>query len=109
MEAYRDTVRAFLFDTYQKGFKGGTGKTFDWNLAVEAKAFGPPIFLSGGLDPSNIMAAISTVRPFAVDVNSGIEERPGKKNPELMKTLMQQVKTMNRNGSPGKSFDRITG
>ena len=101
IEAYRGTVRAFLFDTYQKGLKGGTGKTFDWNLAVEAKAIGPPIFLSGGLGPSNIEAAISTVRPFAVDVNSGIEERPGKKNLDMMKTFIERVNNINCNCSPG--------
>ena len=77
---------------------GGTGKTFDWNLAVKGKERGVPLILSGGLKPSNIEEAISTVRPYAVDVNSGIEKRPGKKNPALMTQLMEIVKEMNSGG-----------
>jgi len=69
--------------------------TFDWNMAVTAKAPGIPIILSGGLAPSNIVRAISTVKPYAVDVNSGIEKSPGKKDHILMKELMEKIKTLN--------------
>lgn len=86
--AYHGKVRALLLDTYSKKKAGGTGKTFDWNLAIKSKKMGIPIILSGGLGPSNIDLAIHTVRPYAVDVNSGIEEYPGKKNHNLMKTVM---------------------
>ena len=79
-KAYQDSVRALLLDTYAEDKFGGTGKTFDWQLAVKIKKAGIPVILSGGLDPSNIEAAVNTVRPYAVDLNSGVEERPGKKS-----------------------------
>jgi phosphoribosylanthranilate isomerase len=92
LESYVGKVRAFLFDTYAEEKWGGTGKIFDWDLAIKGKNPGVPVILSGGLDPSNIQAAISTVQPYAVDVNSGIEERPGKKDPVLLKRLMENIK-----------------
>ncbi len=93
---YRACVRALLLDTYSDGQAGGTGKTFDWQLAVKAKTPELPIFLAGGLGPSNIEAAIRMVRPYAVDVNSGVEERPGKKSYGLMKALMEKVRKSDR-------------
>ena len=96
---YRGQIRALLLDTYQKGMKGGTGKAFNWNLAVRALELGVPVILSGGLGPSNIQRAIATVRPYAVDVSSGIEERPGKKDPTLMKRLMEKINGMNTGGA----------
>jgi phosphoribosylanthranilate isomerase len=90
--AYRDKVRALLLDTYSRDKAGGTGETFDWQLAIKIKKLGIPIILAGGLGPSNIDGAISTVRPYAVDVNSGVEKRPGKKSHALIKDLMGKVK-----------------
>jgi len=90
--AYEGHVRAILLDTYQKGMAGGTGKTFPWELAVKAKTSALPVILSGGLSPSNVGQAVATVRPYAVDVNSGVEERPGKKDPVLLKQLMAAIK-----------------
>ncbi len=95
MEAYREHVRAFLLDTYLEGVAGGTGTTFDWSLARKTGDFGVPVILSGGLGPSNIRQAVTAVTPYAVDVNSGIEMRPGKKDPALMKALMGQINRMN--------------
>lgn len=92
---YQGKVRALLLDTYQEGLKGGTGKPFEWDLALKAREFGIPVILSGGLGPSNIARAILTVRPYAIDVNSSIERRPGKKDPALMRQLMEKVKNMN--------------
>ena len=89
---YHGKVRALLLDTYSKDKAGGTGKTFNWQLAIKIKKLGIPIILAGGLGPSNIDGAISTVRPYAVDVNSGVEERPGKKSHTLMKDLMEKVR-----------------
>jgi phosphoribosylanthranilate isomerase len=89
---YRGKIRAALLDTYQRGIKGGTGKTFDWNLAIAAREFGIPVILSGGLNPSNVQRALADVQPYAVDVNSGIEESPGVKSPLLMKELMEKIK-----------------
>ena len=89
---YHGKVRALLLDTYSKDKAGGSGRTFDWQLAIKIKKLGIPIILAGGLGPSNIDGAISTVRPYAVDVNSGVEERPGKKSHTLMKDLMEKVR-----------------
>ena len=91
MESYYGKVRALLFDTYTKDKRGGTGKTFDWGLAIKGKKLGMPVILSGGLSPSNIVEAISTVNPYAVDVNSGIEISPGKKDHALMRRLMERI------------------
>jgi phosphoribosylanthranilate isomerase len=91
-QAYHGKVRALLLDTYSKEKAGGTGKTFDWNLAIKIKKMGIPIILSGGLGPSNIDLAIHTVRPYAVDVNSGVEERPGKKSHTLIRDLTEKVR-----------------
>jgi len=89
---YRGKVRALLLDTYSKEKAGGTGKTFDWQLALKIKKLGISVILAGGLGPSNIHQAIRTVKPYAVDINSGVEERPGKKNVVLMKALMEKVR-----------------
>ncbi|MFC1534594.1 phosphoribosylanthranilate isomerase [Thermodesulfobacteriota bacterium] len=91
VKPYRGKVRALLLDTYSEEKAGGTGKSFDWDLAVRIKGFGIPVILAGGLSPSNIRSAISTVRPYAVDVNSGVEESPGKKSHVLMKELFEKV------------------
>ena len=63
---------AFLLDAYSKSGLGGTGEMFNWDLAVEAKKFGKPNFLAGGLTPENVAAAVLKVQPFAVDVSSGV-------------------------------------
>ena len=72
MEDYRDCVEMFLLDTYVKGAVGGTGQAFDWSLAREAAGYGK-IILAGGLTPENVASAIETVRPYGVDVSSGVE------------------------------------
>jgi len=101
IKPYCGKIRAILFDTYVRKTMGGTGKTFDWSTAVTGKVIGVPIILSGGLRPSNIVSAISRVNPFAVDVNSGIEERPGKKDHLLMEELMENI----RNAENGKKSE----
>jgi phosphoribosylanthranilate isomerase len=95
IKRYQGVVRAILLDTFQEGKAGGTGKTFNWSLAIKAEEAGLPIILAGGLGPANIQEAVTTVKPYAVDVNSGIEERPGKKDPVLMKRLMEIIKRIN--------------
>jgi phosphoribosylanthranilate isomerase len=73
-----DDAAGLLFDAFQPGdLPGGTGQAFDWSrLTGEIKArLRPPIVLSGGLDPGNVARAIRSVRPYAVDVSSGVEER----------------------------------
>jgi phosphoribosylanthranilate isomerase len=91
MASYSEDVKAFLLDAYQEGMAGGTGTTFDWALARRTGDFGVPVILSGGLGPSNIRQAVTSAMPYAVDVNSGIEMRPGKKDPALMGALMEQI------------------
>ena len=89
LPAYR--VDAILLDAYVEGMAGGTGTTFDWSLAVEAKAWGP-IILAGGLTPDNVAEAISRVRPYGVDVSSGVESSPGVKDHAKVKAFVETVK-----------------
>ncbi|MFP3912811.1 MAG: phosphoribosylanthranilate isomerase [Desulfobacteraceae bacterium] len=95
---YQGKVRALLLDTYQRGKNGGTGKTFDWGLALNAKELGLPVILSGGLGPSNIEKAVSLVNPYAVDVNSGVEISPGKKSRVLVRAFMESVNRIQAGG-----------
>jgi phosphoribosylanthranilate isomerase len=71
---------AYLLDAYSPEARGGTGEKFNWELAVEAQKFGKPVFLAGGLTPENVADAVRKVRPFGVDVASGVESAPGKKD-----------------------------
>jgi phosphoribosylanthranilate isomerase len=82
---------AILLDGYSRKTRGGTGKTFDWRVARRAKRHGR-IFLAGGLTPENVAEAIRTARPYGVDVCSGVESRPGKKDPVRMRSLLRAVK-----------------
>ena len=93
MALYKD-VFAYLLDTFSEDKYGGTGKTFDWSLAVKAKEFGRPVILSGGLGPDNISLAIKTVRPYGVDISSSIEVKPGKKDHALMAALIRDIKAL---------------
>ncbi len=81
----------FLFDTFEERRSGGTGRRFDWSLlAMYPRA--KPFFLSGGLAADNVGAAISLVRPDAVDVSSGVEEEPGVKDHAKVESLIQRVR-----------------
>ena len=89
---YRSTVRAVLLDTKVDGQSGGSGYPFDWQLARHAQQYGLPLVLAGGLQPGNIVAAIRTVSPYAVDISSGIEREPGKKDPARMRQLFAAIR-----------------
>lgn len=82
---------AWLLDSYVAGQQGGTGAAFNWDLAVQAKDSGRPIVLAGGLTPENIAEAVHEVWPYAVDVSSGVESAPGKKDTELMRRFVEAV------------------
>ncbi len=97
---YRGSVKAVLFDSYSEEKRGGTGKTFDWNLALKGKEMGMPVILSGGLTPSNIQEAILNVKPYAIDVSSGVEKSPGRKSFILMKKLMETIRQIDVGGLP---------
>ncbi|HLA36943.1 MAG TPA: phosphoribosylanthranilate isomerase [Candidatus Brocadiales bacterium] len=88
----RYEVHAFLLDSYVQGRLGGTGKTFPWGLAREAGQLGT-IILAGGLNPENVTEAICAVRPYGVDVSSGVESSPGKKDRRLVREFIRAVKS----------------
>ena len=86
---------AHLLDAFDPERPGGTGKTFDWNAAREAKQYGR-IILAGGLTPANVARAVREVRPFAVDVASGVESAPGIKDPAKLRAFFAAVAEADR-------------
>jgi len=92
LKAYRNPqIKALLLDSFGKERPGGTGITCDWSLARKAKEYGR-IILAGGLNPNNVQAAIAEARPYAVDVSSGVELSPGKKDRVKMRDFIQAAK-----------------
>ena len=87
---YSGAVHGLLLDTYVPNQHGGTGQTFDWSLAVEAKKHGR-IILAGGLNPENVVMAIEQVKPYAVDASSGVERSPGLKDHAKMARFIENV------------------
>jgi phosphoribosylanthranilate isomerase len=87
-------TEALLLDAYSPNGWGGTGERFNWELAVAAQRFGKPIFLAGGLTPENVAEAVRTVHPFGVDVSSGVESAPGKKDAGKMKAFIRAAKSV---------------
>ena len=85
-------VQAIMLDTKHNRLRGGTGRVFDWSVARQASSTIPKLFLAGGLSPENIENAIKTVRPYAVDTCSALEDRPGKKNHERMRVFVNTVR-----------------
>ena len=93
LQALKDyPTDAWLLDAYDEKQSGGTGRTFNWELAVAAQKFGRPIFLAGGLTPANVAEAVRRVRPFAVDVSSGVESSPGRKDHTKVAAFIQAAK-----------------
>jgi phosphoribosylanthranilate isomerase len=87
----RANVRGFLIDAHSEQAYGGTGMTADWTLAAEA-ARSTPIVLAGGLTPANVAQAIQAVRPYGIDVSSGVEVGPGKKDPVKLKAFIEAAR-----------------
>lgn len=84
-------VDALLLDAYRKGVAGGTGLCFPWETARRAGRFGR-VILAGGLCPENVIEAIETARPYAVDVSSGVERSPGVKDARLLRDFLRRVR-----------------
>ena len=89
-------VATFLFDTYNKENHGGTGESFDWQSILQLNTE-IPVILSGGLNADNVLEGIEVVKPSAVDVNSGVEAAPGKKDEEKIKNLFTILKNTKGN------------
>lgn len=90
-DPYNDVAQGFLLDTYSKGIAGGTGMVFDWQI-IDRLRLQLPLILAGGLNPDNVREAIRQVRPFAIDVNSGVERTPGMKDEKKLLAFMEQVR-----------------
>ncbi len=87
-------VSAFMLDTPSRQH-GGTGQPFDWNLAVEfSRRITRPLILAGGLNPENVAKAIQTVQPYAVDVVSGVEASPGRKDHAKLREFIRICKSL---------------
>ncbi len=84
-------VSGLLLDAWQADRYGGTGHSFNWQLAVPV-ARQRPVILAGGLTPANVAEAVSIVQPYAVDVSSGVESAPGRKDPDLVATFIRNAK-----------------
>lgn len=84
-------VKAFLLDTWNNEHYGGSGKTFNWSL-IQKVSNTTPLILSGGLNQSNVFTAIKKVSPAALDINSGVETEPGKKDHQEIQKLFEQLK-----------------
>lgn len=90
VDAYN--VDAIMLDTKDDLLHGGTGRTFDWSIAQRTNQSVPKLFLAGGLSPENVAEAIATVRPYAVDACSSLEERLGKKNHDRVNAFVKAVR-----------------
>src|SRR5213594_4198446 len=90
MAAYQ--VSGFVLDAFIEGKPGGTGVTIDWDLAAQAQMLGP-VILAGGLTPDNVLEAVRQVRPYAVDVTSGVESSPGKKDHVKVRAFITNAKS----------------
>jgi len=101
--ARRYDVAAILVDSRHAGLYGGTGRTSNWDLAGRIEQ---PLILSGGLKEDNVIEALQKVKPAALDINSGVESAPGKKDPEKIRRIMQVIRAHDAGGQPPQIFKR---
>jgi len=94
LKKYPDSgVDVLVLDTLVKKKKGGTGQICDWSTAEKLVSSSPvPVFLAGGITPVNVKKALDQVQPYGIDVSSGVEIKPGRKDPQKIKQLMQNIK-----------------
>jgi len=104
LEQYR--VAGFLLDTWAAGRRGGTGRTFDWSIARSACIKYSRVILAGGLNPTNLEEALETVQPYGIDINSGVEIKPGIKNPRKMRDAVQIVRAWERGEKGHETFNK---
>lgn len=88
------SVSAWLLDSYVADQHGGTGAKFNWDLAITAKSYGCPVILAGGLTPENVAEAVRQVRPYALDVSSGVESAPGVKDHAKVAAFIRAAKSV---------------
>ena len=93
--AFAYEVDAIMLDTRDNRLRGGTGRVFDWSIAQQVSQIIPKLYLAGGLSPENVAEAINKVRPYAVDACSSLEDKPGTKNHERMRALIETVRRVN--------------
>ena len=108
MERYDGLVEHFLLDTHNSSVWGGTGESFNWRLARELST-DYSIFLAGGIDAGNIERAVKTMRPFAIDLSSGVESAPGVKSFEKVDAFLDAFRAVNNElAGTGASEDADT-
>jgi phosphoribosylanthranilate isomerase len=87
-------TEAIMLDTKDNALRGGTGRRFDWSIAKNVNQLVPKLFLAGGLSPANIAEAIETVRPYAVDACSALEDKPGIKNHATLRAFVDAARSV---------------
>lgn len=102
-KARRYDVIAILADSRHAGLYGGTGRTSNWNRAAQMEQ---PLILSGGLKEDNVIEALRKAGPAALDINSGVEIEPGRKDPEKIRRIMQIIRDCGSGGQPPQIFRR---
>ena len=90
LDDYATSVGAYLLDSFKQGQAGGTGHSFPWSY-LEKRVFSRPTFLAGGLNPSNVKDALKVEAVCGLDLSSGLEARPGEKDPELMREFFRSA------------------
>ncbi|MGA2505988.1 MAG: phosphoribosylanthranilate isomerase [Chitinispirillaceae bacterium] len=102
LQQYR--VAGLLLDTWSSIRRGGTGKVFDWSIARKACIKYDRVILAGGLNPTNLEEALETVQPYGIDISSGVEIKPGIKNPRKMRDAVQVVRAWERGEKGSETF-----
>ena len=97
-------VSGFLLDTWASGQRGGTGRTFDWTIARNACVKYDRVILAGGLNPANLVEALESVHPYGIDINSGVEIKPGIKNPRKIHDAVRIVRAWERGEKTPETF-----
>lgn len=85
-------TEAILLDAFDSGERGGTGRTFDWEIATRVRTLVPKLYLAGGLSAGNVREAVEKVQPYAVDACSRLESEPGRKDPTLVRNFISAVR-----------------